>query len=101
MERSVSTSSPEMMLLVLGIGLASVVAALYVLAVTVRNEIYLHDLRVEVVSKRNEYIRDLYGLDDGDIVTDIRRAKKIKAAHDSALKASEHLADIAESKAAA
>jgi hypothetical protein len=46
------------------VGVATILLCVHTLASLVRNEIGLHDLRVEVVTRRNDYLRNLYGADE-------------------------------------
>ncbi len=79
---------------IIAAGLGCVITALHTLASTVRNEIYLHNLRIEVVTKRNAYIRDLSGVVEDDVI-DRDSAMKIKQAHESAKKAEATIVELA------
>ena len=78
-----------------GVGLATCLGILVSLAAMVRNEIFLHDLRLEVVSKRNAFLTDL--LTEARDRADPSSARKIEEqAQETALKAEQALAEIAQ-----
>jgi hypothetical protein len=91
--------SVEVWLVLAGIGVAACLAMLHVLASVAFNESYLHDLRVDVIRKRNDCLRELYGLAE-DSVIDARSARRIETVHQSAKKAAETLSGLAERAAA-
>lgn len=69
------------------------VGALHSLAAAVRNEVYLHDLHVEVVARRNAYLSDL-SAEAGRGAPDA--AGKVEQARESVLKAERAIAELAE-----
>lgn len=78
-----------------GVALGTLIGVLLTLAASVRNDVFLHELRLEVVSKRNAFLSNLMTEARADI--DPLSARKIEErATESAMKAEQALAEFAE-----